>query len=146
MTPMDDNKAACEREHKTAHLPDTVRDEIYRVAKNVNWTPYDSAVIEFYEDIADVALLAYTAGEERREGQVNAYQEWAHELGQHIIKEHKAGTVDDEAAAILDGYHVGLQPVAGGGQGEPGEHTLAAAVRLLKLAKARGAFNREVPQ
>jgi hypothetical protein len=71
---------------------------------------------------------------------VAAQREHHHELGQHIVAIHKPGEVDTEAVAILDGYHVGAKEVAGGGAGEPGEHTLAAALRLLKLAHTRGAF------
>ena len=72
--------------------------------------------------------------------QVAAYQEHFHELGQYIVDAHKHGEVDDAAVAILDGYHVGTREVAGGGQGESGETTLEAALRLLKLAKDRGAY------
>lgn len=61
-------------------------------------------------------------------------------IGQYLVAAHKPGEVDEEAVAILDGYHVGARAVAGGGAGEPGETTLQAALRLLKLAKARGAF------
>ena len=61
-------------------------------------------------------------------------------IGQHLIAAHKPGEVDEEAVAILDGYHVGARKVAGASAGEPGETTLQAAVRLLKLAKERGAF------
>lgn len=76
----------------------------------------------------------------RLEGQVTAYQEHIHELGQYIVDAHKHGEVDDAAVAILDGYHVGTREVAGGGQGEPGEDTLTAAIRLLRLARERGAY------
>lgn len=71
---------------------------------------------------------------------VGGYREHFHELGQHLIAAHKPGDVDEAAVAILDGYHVGAREVAGGGAGEPGEDTVAAALRLLKLALARGAF------
>ncbi len=71
---------------------------------------------------------------------VEAYRDHTRKLGQHIIDAHKPGAVDVEAVAILDGYHVGARKVRGGGEGEPGESTLEAALRLLKLALARGAF------
>lgn len=71
---------------------------------------------------------------------VGGYREHFHELGQHLIAAHKPGDVDEAAVAILDGYHIGAREVAGGGAGEPGEDTVAAALRLLKLALARGAF------
>ncbi len=71
---------------------------------------------------------------------VEAYRDHARKLGQHIIDAHKPGAVAVEAVAILDGYHVGARKVRGGGEGEPGESTLEAALRLLKLALARGAF------
>lgn len=74
------------------------------------------------------------------EQQIAAYQEWARALGQHIVETHKPGQVDAAAVAILDGFHVGEREVAGGGAGEPGETTLEAALRLLKLAYDRGAF------
>ena len=77
---------------------------------------------------------------ERCQLQVEAYRQQHHALGQHIVATHKPGEVDHEAVAILDGYHVGAREVAGGGHGEPGETTLEAALRLLKLAHARGAF------
>lgn len=70
--------------------------------------------------------------------QVAAYQEWSKALADYIVEHHKPLMVDDKAVAILDGYHVGLTPVAGPSAG--GENTLAAAVRLLKLAAERGAF------
>lgn len=70
--------------------------------------------------------------------QVGAYQERSKALANYIVEHHKPPMVDDKAVAILDGYHVGLTPVAGPSAG--GENTLAAAVRLLKLAAARGAF------
>lgn len=76
---------------------------------------------------------------ERMLRQVAAYQEWSKALADYIVATHKQGAVDDASAAILDGYHVGLTPVAGPRDG--GENTLAAALRLLKLAKARGAFD-----
>jgi hypothetical protein len=69
-----------------------------------------------------------------------AHGEHVSAIGEHIIASHKPGEVDDDSVAILDGYHVGARAVAGGGQGEPGETTLEAALRLLKLAKQRGAF------
>ena len=67
---------------------------------------------------------------------VAAQREHAHDLAQYIVAVHKPGQVDTAAVAILDGYHVGETEVAGG----QGEHTLAAAVRLLKLARERGAY------
>lgn len=70
-----------------------------------------------------------------------AYHTWGRAIGEHIVASHRAGQVDEAAVAILDGYHVGVREVAGGGQGEPGETTLEAALRLLKLAKDRGAFD-----
>lgn len=73
--------------------------------------------------------------------QVDAYQRSAMELADYLVEHHKAGEVDDASVAILDGYHVGKTEVAGAGRGEPGENTLSAALRLLKLAKARGAFD-----
>jgi hypothetical protein len=76
---------------------------------------------------------------------VAAQREHHHELGQYIVAVHKPGLVDEAAVAILDGYHVGATQVAGGGAGEPGEHTLAAALRLLKLAHERGAFSAFFP-
>jgi hypothetical protein len=76
---------------------------------------------------------------------VAAQCEHHHELGQYIVAVHKPGLVDEAAVAILDGYHVGATQVAGGGAGEPGEHTLAAALRLLKLAHERGAFSAFFP-
>jgi hypothetical protein len=66
-----------------------------------------------------------------------AHTETMGALGQHLLDAHKPGEVDGEAVAILDGYHVGGRAVV---PGEPGETTLQAALRLLKLAKARGAF------
>lgn len=66
-----------------------------------------------------------------------AHTETMGALGQHLIAAHKPGEVDDAAVALLDGYHVGGRAVA---PGEPGETTLEAALRLLKLAKERGAF------
>ena len=69
-----------------------------------------------------------------------AHKEMMGALGQHLLDAHKPGEVDEEAVAILDGYHVGAREVAGGVQGEPGETTLEAALRLLKLAHQRGAF------
>jgi hypothetical protein len=89
----------------------------------------------------DRAMLHEAAGEiERLRGQVAAYQNHHHELGQYLIVAHKPGEVDIAAVAILDGYHVGAKEVAGGGAGEPGETTLGAALRLLKLAAERGAY------
>ncbi len=86
-------------------------------------------------------LIAEAAGEVARAHRMFAARDENHrELGQHIVAAHKPGEVDHEAVAILDGYHVGARAVAGGGQGEPGETTLQAALRLLKLAHARGAF------
>lgn len=82
---------------------------------------------------------------ERLQGQVAALQEHHREVGQHLLDAHKPGEVDPEAVAILDGYHVGAREVAGGGQGEPGETTLEAALRLLKLAHQRGAFAAATP-
>lgn len=76
----------------------------------------------------------------RLELQLEAHRETHGEIGQYLVDTHKPGLVDDDAVAVLDGYHVGAREVAGGGAGEPGEHTLAAALRLLKLAHARGAF------
>lgn len=65
--------------------------------------------------------------------QVEAYQEWVHALGRHIVSAHKPGQVDDRSVAVLDGYpHPDL--------GLPKENTLEAALRLLKLAAERGAF------
>lgn len=75
---------------------------------------------------------------ERCQRQVEACREHHHALGQHIVVTHKPGEVDPEAVAILDGYHVGPLEVAGGG-----ETTLQAALRLLRLAHARGAFSLE---
>ena len=66
-----------------------------------------------------------------------AHTETMGALGQHLLDAHKPGEVDPEAVAFLDGYHVGGRAVA---PSEPGETTLEAALRLLKLAKARGAF------
>lgn len=77
---------------------------------------------------------------EQLQGQVAALQEHHRDIGQHLLDTHKPGEVDEQAVAILDGYHVGAREVAGGGQGEPGETTLQAALRLLKLAHQRGAF------
>jgi len=77
---------------------------------------------------------------ERCQGQVAAYHLHSNAIGQYLVAAHKPGEVDHEAVAILDGYHVGAREVAGGGQGEPGETTLQAALRLLTLAHARGAF------
>ncbi len=74
----------------------------------------------------------------RLRGQVTAYQEWSKDLADYIVEHHKPPMVDDKAVAVLDGYHVGLTEVAGPRAG--GENTLAAAVRLLKLAASRGAF------
>lgn len=89
-------------------------------------------------------LLGYarTAARElcRRADQVDAYRKTAHEIGQHLISAHQPGQVDAASVALLDGYHVGEKLVAGGGAGEPGETTLDAALRLLKLAMSRGAF------
>lgn len=85
------------------------------------------------------ALLRLSA--ERIENQadiVDAYREHSRELGQYLIEAHKSGAVDEAAVAILDGYHIGMTEVAGGA--EPAEHTLAAALRLLKLAAGRGAY------
>lgn len=73
--------------------------------------------------------------------QVEGYERWAKALGEYIVEHHRPGEVDDVSVAILDGYHVGGTRVAGAAHGEPGENTLAAALRLLKLAKARGAFD-----
>lgn len=70
--------------------------------------------------------------------QVGAYQRWSKELAAYLVEHHKQPEVDDRSVAILDGYHVGLTAVAGPSAG--GENTLAAAVRLLKLAAERGAF------
>lgn len=72
--------------------------------------------------------------------QVAAHQRHHRALGDFLVKEHKPGDVDSEAVAILDGYHVGARQVVGAGGGEPGETTLEAGLRLLKLAHARGAF------
>lgn len=66
-----------------------------------------------------------------------AHTETMGALGQHLLDAHKPGEVDPEAVALLDGYHVGGRAVA---PGEAGETTLEAALRLLKLAKERGAF------
>jgi hypothetical protein len=74
----------------------------------------------------------------RLRDQVAAFWGWSSALADYIGEHHKSPTVDDEAVAILDGYHVGLVEVAGPSAG--GENTLAAAVRLLKLAASRGAF------
>lgn len=87
------------------------------------------------------ALLREAAAEHARQNdQVDAYREHCHALGQHLIEAHKPGEVDPEAVAILDGYHIGAREVAGGGRGEPGETTLEAALRLLRMAHDRGAF------
>lgn len=72
--------------------------------------------------------------------QVAAHQRHHRALGDFLVKEHKPGDVDSEAVAILDGYHVAARQVVGAGGGEPGETTLEAGLRLLKLAHARGAF------
>lgn len=133
----------CEREHKTTHLPEPVRNVIYAAAWEHGHAYGHREVMGCYGDLADLALQAFEAGRALSTRQVEAYQEWSKNIAQYIVKAHKVGAVDDEAAAILDGYHVGLQEVAGGGQGEPGETTLEAALRLLKLAKVRGAFNRQ---
>lgn len=86
-------------------------------------------------------LIAEAAGEvARAHRMIAARDENHHAIGQYIVAAHKPGEVDHEAVAILDGYHVGARAVAGGGQGEPGETTLQAALRLLKLAHQRGAF------
>lgn len=86
-------------------------------------------------------LIAEAAGEVARAHRMFAARDENHrELGQHLLDAHKPGEVDHEAVAILDGYHIGAREVAGGGHGEPGETTLEAALRLLKLAHARGAF------
>lgn len=86
-------------------------------------------------------LIAEAAGEVARAHRMIAARDEQHRaIGQHLLDAHKPGEVDPEAVAILDGYHVGAREVAGGGQGEPGEATLEAALRLLKLAHARGAF------
>jgi hypothetical protein len=71
---------------------------------------------------------------------VAAQREHHHEIGQYLVAAHKPGLVDEAAVAILDGYHVGAKEVAGGGAGEPGETTLGAALRLLKLAAEHGAY------
>jgi len=90
--------------------------------------------------IAEKMLREAAEAITQHRGQLEAYREHFHELGQHLVEAHKPGEVDPEAVAILDGYHVGTREVAGGGAGEPGEDTVAAALRLLKLALARGAF------
>lgn len=59
---------------------------------------------------------------------VAAQREHHHELGQYLVAAHVHGDVDDKAKAKLDG--------------SDGEHTLAAALRLLKLAMSRGAYAR----
>lgn len=82
-----------------------------------------------HDDLAELGRL--------RE-QVAAYQRHSKALADYIVEHHQSPAVDDEAVAILDGYHVGLTAVAGPAAG--GENTLAAAVRLLKLAAKRGAF------
>lgn len=71
---------------------------------------------------------------------LDGYERWSKALADYIVEHHKPGQVDPAAVAILDGYHVGETEVAGAGQGEPGESTLEAAVRLLRLAYARGVF------
>ena len=68
---------------------------------------------------------------------IDSRDESHHEIGQYLLVAHKAGEVDSDAIAILDGYHIGDREVD---DGERGETTLEAALRLLKLAKQRGAF------
>jgi hypothetical protein len=68
---------------------------------------------------------------------IDARDESHHEIGQYLLATHKAGEVDADAIAILDGHHIGDREVD---DGERGETTLEAALRLLKLAKQRGAF------
>lgn len=68
---------------------------------------------------------------------IDARDKSHHEIGQYLLTAHKAGEVDPDAVAILDGYHIADREVD---DGEHGESTLEAALRLLKLAKQRGAF------
>lgn len=101
----------------------------------------EDIALEGVEALEMVDKLRDAADEvERMQRQVEAYQEWSRELAAYVALTHKPGIVDDASVAILDGYHIGLTPVAGPPAG--GENTLAAALRLLKLAKDRGAFNR----
>lgn len=86
------------------------------------------------------AFVADWSELESLKASVEGYRKHMQEIGQYLITAHARGAVDEAAVAILDGYHVGATPVAGGGAGEPGEHTLGAALRLLKLAASRGAF------
>jgi hypothetical protein len=90
--------------------------------------------------IAEQMLREAAEAITQHRAQLDAYREHCHEIGQHLIEAHKPGQVDPEAVAILDGYHAGAREVAGGGAGEPGETTLQAALRLLRLAAARGAW------
>lgn len=55
------------------------------------------------------------------------------ELARYIVEHHQPGQVDPEATAICDGHD------------RDRETTQAAALRLLKLAAARGAFKGEAP-
>ena len=94
--------------------------------------------LEASETAEVVSGLRAAADEvERMQRQVEAHQEWSKSLAAYVSLTHKPGVVDDASVAILDGCHIGLTPVAGPSAG--GENTLAAALRLLKLAERRGA-------
>ena len=58
-TPMEKNKAACERGHGTEHLPDDVRHSIYHAAYVAGHSDGFDEVTNFYGDFAEVALAAY---------------------------------------------------------------------------------------
>ena len=68
MTPNDDVKAACEREHGTEHLPATVRDILYQHARALGHSPgYQNGaddILHCYGDFSEVALAAWDASRE----------------------------------------------------------------------------------